>query len=883
MDRVTRLSEGCRRRPWLVLIVALAAAVVSILHARAELAINTATTDLLSRSLPFRQHSLDYKDAFPRFADQIVVIVDGRTPELADAAAELLAARMAGQPSLSDVYSPAEDPFFQRNGFLFLDAAALEDLLLRLSEAQPFLAALDADPSVRGLFGLLGRSLQAAEEGQMPAGRLVPLLDAIADTVAARAEGEDAWLSWASQLGGDDLMLQDERRLVLAQPRLDDGSLARARASIDAIEEIVAAHPLELQQRAQVQITGAPVLRQQELETVRAGAGIAGVVSLLLVTGILGLGVRSPAMILAVMVTLVLGLVVTLGLATLTVGQLNLISVAFAVLFIGLAVDFGIHLGLRFREERRLGGGAGDDRPAPAWRRSVEGAGPALALAALCAAIGFLSFLPTDYRGLAELGIISAIGMGVALLASLTVFPALIGLLPMRPQRTAPGAAAEGPLARLIRRRAGLIAGVAALSALGAAIAAPQARIDVNPINLQDPTLPAVQAFQDLLEEERGNPYAINVLTQDLAEARALEDALTGLPQVGATMTVADFVPAEQDLKLELIDELSLVLAFLGRPAAAAPPPAAAARRQALSDLHADLAAHLGRAPADRPLTVAAEDLARALDDYLERAADSPAALEALDQALVSGLVSWLDRLRDALAADLVTLDDLPDSVTSRWVSEDGRYRVEVNPAVELDDTAAMRAFAEPILERAPTATGAPIAVTEAGSVVLEAFLTATVIAVLAVIVVLTVVLRRPAAAALTVAPLFLAALWTVAVAALFDIPFNFANVIVLPLLFGLGASSSIHMVIRQRRTPDRDVLGTSTPRAVLLSALTTVASFGSLTLSPHQGMASMGLLLTIAIAMTLAAALVVLPSLMSLAGRRYGRHGRTTAPAEAE
>ncbi len=676
----------------------------------------------------------------------------------------------------------------------------------------------------------------------------------MARTVEAGLAGRPGELSWRQALDGAEQAAPD-RQLVLVEPRFDPASLGAAAAAIDALRAHASALGIDAEHGLSLNLTGEAVLNQEELQSVRSGATLAALLSTAAVTLLLVWGLRSLRLIAATLITLALGLVLTAGFAALAIGRLNLISVTFAVLFVGLGVDFGIHLVLRYREELDH---RSDHRQA--LRAALIGVGGPLSLGALCATFGFLAFVPTAYRGLAELGVISAGGMLIAWLASLTLLPALLDLMPL-----APG---HRPLARPrllpgIQRHPRPVVVLAALATLASVIALPEVTFDANPLNLKDPKSESVRTFRALAADPSTSPEVADVLADSLAAADRAAAQLRRLDQVDGALTLSSFVPKAQDAKLELIDSLAFYLGPMLEPGTVAAPPDAASRRAALERLIAS-ARTAGSSPG-------ADQLALALEGF-ERAGPSDDALALLERRLTGTLPDLLARLRQALAAGPVTLADLPDHLRARWLRPDGRARVLVRPAAPLTDDARLEDFAHAVLSVAPHATGTPIIVTQAGEVVVDAFQEASWLALLLIAVLLAVVLRRLRDVLLVLAPLGLAVLLTAGTAVLLGLSLNFANVIVLPLLLGLGVSGAIHVVMRWREEAlSETVAATSTPRAVLFSALTTIASFGSLAVSAHRGLASMGLLLTIAILSSLVCTLVVLPSVLALVDRRIG------------
>jgi preprotein translocase subunit SecF len=276
--------------------------------------------------------------------------------------------------------------------------------------------------------------------------------------------------------------------------------------------------------------------------------------------------------------------------------------------------------------------------------------------------------------------------------------------------------------------------------------------------------------------------------------------------------------------------------------------------------------------------------LAAALAAFEDRFSGNGSALLELQDRLLATLGKRLSVLERALQARPIALDDLPDLVVARQLAADGRSRIEVYPTEDISDNDALRRFVTAVQAIAPRATDTPVTLLGAGDAVVDALRRAVLLAVVLIALALVGLLRSPMDATLVLLPLLLAGILTVAATVWFDVPFNFANVIVLPLLLGLGVASGIHLVMRHRVEGDgtsalqrTSLLQTSTPRAVLFSALTTIGSFGTLAISSHRGTSSMGLLLTITIGLTLVCTLIVLPAMLVLSRRRRQRLAAAT------
>ena len=841
---VNALVDRVQKAPWVALAAAIGLTALSGFYAAGNLKIDTDTAGMISEDLPFRQRFKAFRHAFPTLSDNVAIVIDADVPDRADRAADRLAARLRADPDRFPlVFSPETHPFFLRSGLLYLGLDDLTGLADDLADSQPFLSTLAADPSLRGLAGVLKDALDGAENDDQ-ARRIASVLNRISEAAAATAEGKSAPLSWRNLINTS-LDEGTNRRVIVTKPKVDFGSLSPAAEAMARIRTLARDVGLTEEAGVTVRLTGGVVISTEELESVKNGATNAGLVSLVLVAILLAWGIRSLRLVLGILAALICGLVWTAGFTTLAIGHLNLVSVAFAVLFIGLGVDFGIHFALRFREERL---GAGDQREV--MRRTGHGLAMPLGLSATAAAISFFSFIPTDYRGLSELGLIAGAGMFIAFAAMFTVIPAFLSLLPPSAPRTALATRSFGWSDHRIAT------GALALGAICAAVV-PFARFDLDPIKLRDPSTESVRTFRDLAATPGLSPYTIEVLANSLSDAYEVAGKLRLLPQVDKVVTAANLVPVEQEEKLAIVADLNIFYATLGT---SDPVPVTEAERGAAFEV---LRQTLQRA-ADRPLKELS-DAARKLDARMEKLSD-PEQRIAFEKDVFEFFAPQVERLKLALSARPVALNDLPPEVLGRYLAPSGRARVQVYPSENLEDPDALARFVAAVREISPGATDSPVEILEAGRAVVNSVVTAALISIVAVSAMVFAMMRSVRDTLLVLIPLILAALYTVAATVALGMPFNFANVIVLPLLMGLGVASGIHLVSRAREEHSGTVaFATSTPRAVTFSALTTIASFGSLAVSSHRGTASMGELLMLSIGLTLVCTLIVLPSLMQL------------------
>lgn len=848
LDRLAAaVVMAVQRAPRLVIVLSLVLAGLAAWITARDLGINTSTSDMIAETAPFMRTYQEVKARFPERADVITVVIEGDTPDRArDAADRLTEALRADTDLFPYVFQPGGGAFFARNGLLYLDRDELLDLFDALADASPLLQRLREDTSLRGLFAVVGLGVGDAETDRTRLDDLDWLLGRTGVVISDTLDGKPRQLSWQEIMYGQEATAADRRSLILVRPNvLDYDTLLPGATALNEIRRLAEDAGIGPANGVIVRLTGGPALQYDELATVQRGMAIVGAASLALVTLILWLALRSLSTVLVCLVTLIVGLVWTAGFATVAVGHLNLISVAFAVLFVSLVVDFSIHFCLRAREA------AAATDPRAAVRTAAGSVGGSLGLCALSTAVGFYAFLPTDYRGVSELGVIAGTGMLIGLIANWTLLPALLTLFPVRAASSAGVTVLAGlSFPRRAVRGGALGFGLAGLAAL------PGLSFDINPLNLQDEEAESVIALRTLMAGDNRDIWTAASLASDADHARARAAAFEALPEVDRVVSQPDFVPTEQEQRLEVIADIAAAL----EPdpfALAYDAPTANDQRGAINAL----AASLDRLAAGGSMPGGAEQMRSALA-RLAQASD--AEIAAAETALVGALPSRLDALDAALDAQAFDRGDLPAELMARYRGTDGVLRLDITPADDITaDNQALKRFVAALRTVDPGVTDDPVLVLEAGRVMVNAFAQAMISALAVIALILYVVVRRLRDVVIILTPLCLAGVLTGAAMRLIGLDFNFANVIVLPLLLGIGVDSAIHLVHRFRADPKRNLVQTSTVPAVLFSALTTMAGFGSLALSPHPGTASMGQLLLIGVVLTVACTMILIPALL--------------------
>jgi uncharacterized protein len=858
---VERIVAFCARYAALVLAVALLLGILAGIYSAAHFAMNTDPAALISAQTTWRKREAVYDANFPQFNNTIDIVVDGATPELAERGTAALEAAMAPHRDLfMNVRRPDIPSFFAHEGLLYLPLAEVHSTTQQLIAGQPFLGALATDPSLRGIMGSLSTALEGVKRGQASLDSLGRPITSFADTLSGVVAGKPAFLAWQSLLTGEKPSLLETRRFIEAQPRLDYQALEPGKRATDAIRALVRKLELTPDQGVRVRLTGPVPMADEEFSTIKDRAGLMLGLMMVGVFAMLWFAVRSAGLIFAILLTMFIGLALTSAIGLLTIGSFNIISVAFIALFVGLGVDFGIQFCVRYRAERHKQSDLG-----LALAQAGAGVGNALTLAAAAVAAGFYSFLPTSYRGVAELGLIAGTGMIVTFILSITVLPAIVKLLRPHGEPERIGWQALAPLDRFLTERRLEVITVAAILGVICASALTRLTFDFNPLDLRSPKGEAVATALDLMRNADTSPNTINVLAPSHNAAQRLSSALGALPAVSHTLDINSFVPEDQQPKLALIRDADNLLDPTLNPFLSRPPPS---DREVITSLQ-NTANALQSAAAHAHGPNGRE--AARLSDVLRRIAQGPQALRRrAEKALLPGLQTMLDQLRAALTPRPVTLASLPPELKRDWLTRNGQYRVEVFPRRNANNNAVLEEFTREVRIIAPESVGTPISIQESGRTIVRAFLQAGVLSFLSITILLALALRRLSDIAIALGPLVLAGVLTLGTCVLIGMPLNFANIIALPLLFGIGVAFDIYFVMAWR-SGMRRLLQSPLTRAVVLSAGTTASAFGTLWISSHPGLASMGELLAISLGWILATVLFLLPALLAQAAYKGG------------
>lgn len=879
---LARLARVVVTRPGLVLTVGVVVVLALGALAAGRLRLETARLELVGPDAAFTR---DYLALEAEFGDLDALVVTARGPDRAATlrwARALDAAVRADPAHFGGAFYRVDADALGARALLLAPAEALARLDATLGRALP---ALEEAGPLAGALLAFARELEALGAGQATpeasgAEALGALAARLVDDVAAALEGRpvagtplDAWdalgAAWASD---------EETLVVLVAPQAATGELDPRSASVGALRRAVAAlapaHP-----GVEVGLTGKPVLEVDEMRTYERDSARSSALALCLVTALVVLALRRLVAPLLIGAGLLLAIVATLGLAAVWPGHLNLMAVVFVVIVIGLGVDFALHVVARFDEEVAAGLDV-----AAALERALVHTGGGVVAGAVTTAAAFLVALLTDFKGLREFGAIAAMGVLACLVLMGTALPAAVVLLDRRRARPSQGARGPRRVTRILgllrvveaatRRRPRVTLVAVALVTCAAAVSARQVRYEPNLLRLQDPTLPSVQLELRLMADQRLSSWFLAWPTHDLEGLARVSSAVLARPTVERVESVLTILPSPA----ETARRLPRARAVQARALAAAP--REASDRTSLHEALAALEEALEGAT-EQALAGGRAEVVGALERLLERAsrararlasgeadAPLPAAVVAYDRALGLALAGHLERLRAPAVAPLSPAD-LPPDLRARLVGRTGAYLLRIYPREDVWDHARLRAFLADVRQVLPDVTGVPVLVAESSQLMLDAYREAAGYAVVAVCAGLLLLLRSVRGAALALAALGTGTLWLVGAMGALGLELDPANLVALPLLLGIGVDTAIHIVQRAREGgPDDPVLDTSLGRALVYSALTSVAGFGSLAVAGHQGMASIGLTISLGVLTCLASGVLVPLSLLGLARR---------------
>ncbi|WP_136523363.1 MMPL family transporter [Geomonas ferrireducens] len=873
------LFSFAARRPWLVLAIALVLSVLSLWITSQRMEFLTGRDDLMPRNTAFNRDYQAFRAEFGSMED-IVVVIEGQDPERVGAFGNRLHDVLAKDKAhFSDVFYPYALPFFRDNGLLFMPLEDIKELRRNLTLAAPVLRALSASPSVQTLFTHLTGSMDqylAGDEKKLP--EIMFMLDKLGAGFTSFGTGKGSVPSMESVfMNKDSAFARAGRQQILtALPVRDMSGFVPAGAAIAVVRaEVARLKALPEFKGVTAGLTGTPVLENEEMATSEKDITLATVVSLALTTVLLLFAFRGVLNVVAAMVSLLVAISVSFGFATVAVGHLNILSMVFAVMLIGIGIEYGIQVVLRYQEELRRGA-----PELPALETGLTRNVWAIVMAAATVAAAFLTFVFTDFRGISELGIIAAGGVVICVLVTFTVLPAMLVLLVRYRKKPSPVKGSieleDRLLSRIVFGNPKTVIGLTALLCVASLYPLSRVSFDYNLMNLQAKGLESVNYAYKLMRSKENSGYFAVVMAKDAEDARAKTARLEALPTVDHVVSINTLVPDHQAEKLAELEAVRRELADVK--------PAPYEEDLSLMELprvfeafrNASVAVKERLEKEHRPEAKQAAAFVATLDGFfagLEKERDKNAVgmLQEFQGGMFRDLPAKIEMLKQSLAAKPVTEADVPKELRSRFVGKTGKLMLQVAPKKEIFNREPLEAFLKDVRSVDAHATGEPVMVYESMTIMRDSYRLAFIYAFAAIVCILLIAFRSIKFALIGLVPLVVGLLFMVSGMWIFGISFNSANIIVMPLVLGIAVDSGIYIINRYRREEGSagSVILSSTGVGVLLNTLTIMASFGALMVARHQGVFSIGAVMSLGMVACQIAFMVTLPAVLTLAAKK--------------
>jgi hopanoid biosynthesis associated RND transporter like protein HpnN len=873
-----------------VIGVGLALAALSTAASFLFLGLNSDQDKLVSPNTPFHKRYLEHLNNFGDQEYLYVVIQTGGTEEgkrRAIAFAEDLNRRLSRHPDLIHaVYFRISPSDLGPGALFFASPEKAEALCGTIRFLAPFMDAWTRDGSLAGFIDTTAKLLsgEGGSVAEMDPAVMVPalgslkgLLENMNGILAEKAPYRS--VLDLSQAGNDYFFSPSGRLLIMRLlPAKDFGTMDVIGKPLEAVRQALHAvqgdHP-----DVEAGLTGRPVLQADEMATTNRDMTQATLISMILIAFLFMLILHGWLRPLVLLICLIMAMAWSFGFATVAVGKLNLLSIVFALVLVGIGVDFGVHIIMRYVEANKTGATVDD-----AVRISMFRVGPGIILGALTSVCAFYSVLWSDFIGLAELGLIGGTGILLCLLSMMTALPAMLLIAGRRNlfPSSAPRISALPSLERLSTRpgRAVILLLIITLAGLPGAF---KVRFDYNLLELQAKGLESVE-YERILIEASGESTWYAILSADnLREVARLTRILEALPSVGKVESILDFIPKDQAGKQAIYEKAARELKPISLHDLPSPPPDAERLVQSLSRLSLALEGleeRLFAAGAGSEITLIDQDLASidSIAGLLRQDPEKASRLAALQTGLVGDLAKSVRQLKIWLTAGSVTPDTLPAALRDLYVGKDGAYQIKVIPKGDVWDFNELTGFVSQLRRVDPEASGVPVGVLESALLMHRTFLWAAGLTIVLVTLILWLYWRSLPVVFLTMLPLGASMLWLLEIMGWAGINFNLANFFAVPILLAIGVDGGIHLLTRwgeiQYMAKDapkepNGLFHTSTPTAVALSFATTMIGFGGLLFAHHRGLASLGWVMVLGSVMGMLACLLVLPPALKLMRRR--------------
>jgi hopanoid biosynthesis associated RND transporter like protein HpnN len=854
--------------------------VISVAYTVKYLQFDTSRDNLVGANKKYHQNFLKFKKEFPT-QDDLVVVVESEDPDKNRQFVERIGAKLEAETNLfRDVIYKGDLKMLGSKALLFASESDLQELKKTLQDFRPFISQFTHITNLVSLFGTINtqfrnatREANAENESMVKA---FPALERIVReaTGSLRRPGVAPSPGVIALFNPSEDALQDiyvtfakgKIFLVSSQAPTEEQNGAAVERLRQLVEETKAEVP-----GLNVGITGEPVLEHDEMAQSQKDTALASIASLLICALIFIYGYQETGRPVKATLCLIVGLGYTMAFATLTVGHLNILTITFVPILIGLAIDYGVHLISRYEEELRRGKTAEG-----ALTRAMVYTGQGILTGALTTAGAFLAMAFTNFKGIQEMGVICGGGLVICLVPMLTMLPVQLLRGRQNVMDHVDGALAErrARIENLWLQRPILVSVVTVALCAAAATQLPKVRFDYNLLHMQSKGLPAVEFEEKLIQSASKSVLFAAVIATNLSQAVALEQQITNLPSVTNVDSITRLGLAEnQGKKLALVGEIKKEIAPLRFEEPDMKPVNITELSGTLYSLYGWLGAATNVVFKEEPaLGKQMVSLQEAIADFrkemlrgsVSRVAANSLKLADFQRALLNDLQDTFDALRNQDNSAPLRVQDLPQALRDRFVGVTGKYLLMVYPKKDVWQRENQKEFIEELQKIDSNVTGTPVQLYYYTDLLKRSYEEAARYSLIAIAILVFIHFRSPLSLALALVPVGVGFIWLGGLMGWFDVPLNPANIMTLPLVIGIGVTNGIHILNRFAEEQTPSILARSTGKAVLVSGLTAIAGFGSLILAKHQGIQSLGYVMSTGLATCMIAGLTFLPALLN-------------------
>lgn len=907
------ISNFVGKHPYSVLIIYVLLALLSVQYTINNIKFLTNRNDLISPDAKYFRNNNAYRKEFKNF-DKLLIAVEGsKNQKVIDFVEDLAHFLNSNPKNFQDVFYKIDTEFFKNKKLLFLSLNELHTLENNIKSNLPIISSLIERPGLVPFFSSVNKEIskvmvgslitdffggdEESKENESESSLDLSLIISILEQMTQYLKKEknfsspwqDIFVKKEGEIDEDGYLTSSGNKFyfIFVSPAQNKTDFAKAVVPI----KMVRSHIKKLQEKfpgVKAGVTGPTALSSDEMITAKSDTVKASIISLIGVSLILVAGLKGLKFPFISIFTLVIALCLSAGCATLTIGHLNILSVVFTTILIGLGIDFSIHLILRYQEEVATGKSL-----MASLNESLAGTGKGIIAGAITTSFAFFATIFTNFRGIAELGIIAGAGIIICMTTSFTLLPAMILIndrkknkdrtLGKRPNNTLTfdsnhSARIARPFLNALLMKPWLLIFISLFITFLAFSTITNVRFDYNILNLQAPGTESVDYEMKIINSSDRSAWYGVVIVDRFDDVLSAKKDLELLPSVSSVSSIASIVPDRQKVKIKMIQKISPYLNDFPKESASADPVNLKRLTQTLKKIHFKLRKEDtdNWKPGTKPQTESILRVKSLIKDFNHLIQQNNAKtverdLNQYQKILFQDFAKKLHSFRDALDPAEIKIKDIPQKLKERFIGKTGKFLLNIFPKVSIYDREPMEKFISDIWSIDPNATGIGVTASESSRLMKEGYIIGGIYALIAIIIFVWILFRDWRALLLVILPLTLGSIWTLGLMGLFNLPFNLANLIILPLIIGIGIDNGIHMVHRYREDQDNIIspVFKSTGKAVFLSSLTTIVGFGSLAVASHRGIHSIGVLLTLGIGCCMIASLTVLPAILMIVQKR--------------